>query len=334
MVELRRKVRLGLIGLEGHPGEILRPLKRLPDVEVVAVYDRYPDKLARTVDNPALSGARRYADYVKMIETEKLDMVAVCNTNGERAAAILACVHRGLNVIAEKPLALTRADLNRIRDAVTQRRVHLSMLLPMRFSSRYLAMKRIVETGDIGEVLQIASQKSYILGERPEWMKHRSTYGGTIPWIGVHMIDLMRWASGREFTEVFSLAAHVGGAKDAAMENVTASVFKLDNNGAALLRMDYLRPETAPSHGDDRLRIAGTKGIVEYQAATGVTLMTDKMKLHKVAELPPEGSVFIDFLESIYRGTPRRLKIEDVYRVTEVTIAAQEAAERHQVVVC
>ena len=58
------------------------------------------------------------------------------------------------------------------------------------------------------------------------------------------------------------------------METATASVLQLDNGGLATLRVDYFRPETAPTHGDDRLRLAGTKGIVEYQASTGVTLMT------------------------------------------------------------
>lgn len=334
VVRLSRKVRLGLLGLEGHPGEILRPLKRLPDVRLVALYDRYPERLARAARNPVLGAAHRYRDYSKMLDKEKLDLVAVCNTNGGRAAAVLACVQHGLPVIAEKPLALNRTDLDRIRAAVKQQGVRLSMLLPMRFSARYLAMKTIVDRGDIGEVVQLASQKSYVLGNRPEWMKHRASYGGTIPWIGIHMIDLMRWASGREYTEVFSLANHVGSPKDKAMENVTASVFGLDNGGAALLRMDYLRPETAPSHGDDRLRLAGTEGIVEYQAATGVTLITAHTKLHQVRDLPPEGSVFIDFLELVYNGKRPALSLADVYRTTEVTIAAQESAERHRLVRC
>jgi hypothetical protein len=50
--------------------------------------------------------------------------------------------------------------------------------------------------------------------------------------------------------------------------------------------MDHLRPETAPTHGDDRLGLAGTQGVVEYQGATGVTLMTGKEKPQVIQKLP------------------------------------------------
>ena len=71
------------------------------------------------------------------------------------------------------------------------------------------------------------------------------------------------------------------------MENTTATLFRLDNRGTAALRMDYLRPETAPTHGDDRLRLAGTRGVLEYQAATGLTLVTAKEKPRVITDLPP-----------------------------------------------
>ena len=94
------------------------------------------------------------------------------------------------------------------------------------------------------------------------------------------MIDLMRWATGREFIDATSWQTRVAMPELKDQENVTASVFKLDNGGLAMLRMDYLRPKTAPTHGDDRMRIAGTKGVAEYMAATGVTLVTADQKAH------------------------------------------------------
>jgi predicted dehydrogenase len=110
-------------------------------------------------------------------------------------------------------------------------------------------------------------------------------------------------------------------------ENVTASVFKLDNGGLAMLRMDYLRPRTAPSHGDDRMRIAGTRGVAEYTAATGVTLVTDDQKLHVVKDLPPRGELFVDYLQATYNGKAPAITLSDIWKVNEITIAAHEAAE-------
>ncbi|MCP5111247.1 MAG: Gfo/Idh/MocA family oxidoreductase, partial [bacterium] len=295
-IRLPRKVRVGLIGLDGHTGEILRPLPRLPDVQLVAVADPNAKRVARLADNSRYQGLRTYTDYRQMLEAETLDLAGVCTPNGDRAQAILACVARKLHVVAEKPLALSAQDLHRIQEAVSEHGIRLTTMLPMRFSSPYLAMREIVERGEVGEVVQVAAQKSYKAGNRPAWMRNRESYGGTIPWIGIHMIDLMRHISRREFTEVFSIASHIGFPQLGDMENVTTSVFGLDNGGIATLRMDYLRPETAPSHGDDRLRIAGTEGIVEYMAATGVTFMTASSPPRQVEQLPASRSLFVDFL--------------------------------------
>ena len=128
------------------------------------------------------------------------------------------------------------------------------MLLTMQFEPEYQAMRNIVRSGRIGEVVSLDAQKSYKLGMRPGWMKVRKSYGGTIPYIGIHLVDLMRWISGRELVEAAAFQSNVGFPEIGEMENNTAVIFKLDNRGTASLHLDYLRPATAPTHGDDRLR--------------------------------------------------------------------------------
>jgi predicted dehydrogenase len=331
-VRLPQRLRVAILGLDGHTAEIVDQIPRLPDVEIVAVSDADSKTLAKFMVKPALAKAKPYADARQMLDQEKLNLVVVCNNNGERAAAILDCIHRKLDVIAEKPFALNTADLDKIKIAASANRTRLGMLLPMRFDPPYLALRQIVKEGLIGEVAQIASQKSYKAGVRAPWYLKRATYGGTIAWIGIHMIDLMRFTSGREFQEVLGMQTHVGFPDLGEMENVTASIFKLDNGGIANLHMDYLRTESAATHGDDRLRLAGTKGIAEYQASSGVTLMTSSQKPHVVESLPAQQSVFLDFLDSAYNGKPAALTLADMYRVTEITIAAQKAADQGKLV--
>jgi predicted dehydrogenase len=324
---LPHKIHVGIVGLQGHTGLILGPAAALPEVQIVAVSDTDRSALnAFFQHNSGLASAHRYTDYRRMLDAEKLDVVAICNNNGERAAAILAAVERKLHVIAEKPLAIDRADLARIQAAVAKQNVKLGMLLDMRYEPPYLALRNIVRSGALGEVAQISAQKSYKTGHRETWYTHRDTYGSTILWIGIHMIDLMRFTSGREFTHVSSFMGHVGFPELGAMQNTTASTFRLDNGGAATLHMDYYRPDPAPTHGDDRLRLAGTHGVAEYMAATGVTLITRNSKPVTLTDLPPEGSVFVDFLANIYLNKPATLPLEDIYRVCEVTLAADAAA--------
>ena len=331
-VRLPRKVRLGLIGFDGHPEEILRPLPDFPDVELAAVADADSDAGAMKsyFRNPVVARAKRYQGYEEMLARESLDCVAVCNHNGGRAAAILACAGRKLNLIAEKPMAIERRDWNAIVRAVAASGIHAGMLLPMRFEPPYLAMKQVVDSGEIGEVAQIDAQKSYQLDARPDWQRHARTYGSTILWIGIHMIDLMSFTSGRSFTRVAAFQGHVGFPELGDMQNATAAVFRLDNGGAATLRMDYLRPAAAEGHGDDRLRLAGTRGIVEFQQG-GVTVMGAGGK-RTLGGLPNPGSVFADFLRSTYLGAKPALTWPEIVRANEATLAAHEASESGKVV--
>jgi predicted dehydrogenase len=327
-LRLPHKVRLAILGLEGHTSEILDPLPLLPDVELVAIADRDPRALAGFARHPAAAHARQYGDYRPLLDRERPDMAGIGGPNGERAQIILACAGRKIHIVAEKPLAIDRDGLERVKRAVADNGVRLTMLLPMRFEPPYAAMRRIVESGALGEVAQMAAQKSYKLGERPDWMRHRASFGGTIPYIGIHLVDLMRFTSGRELVETVSFQARIGFAEMGGLENTTATLFRLDNGGTATMHLDYLRPETAPTHGDDRLRLAGTRGVLEFQEAAGLTLVTAKGPPRPVRDLPAARSLFLDFLDSVYNGKPAGLSLEDIYRANEIVLAARESADR------
>jgi predicted dehydrogenase len=327
-VKLPGKVRVAVWGLEGHSGEYTKVLARYPDVEIAGVYH----KDARAAERYARGKAKVFTDPLKMLDELKPDVVGVCNNDGERAAAILESVKRKMHVVAEKPLSITRADLDRVKKAVAAQNVKLGMLLPMRWERPYQALKKIVDSGEIGEVIQISAQKSYVLGERDEWLRNRKTYGSTILWIGIHMFDLMRFTSGREMKAASSFMGMPGELRQGDMETTTATAFRLDNGGTATLHMDYCRPAAAGSHGDDRLRLAGTKGIAEYMAATGVTLLAAGKKPMTLAELPPEGSIFAEFLDHVYLGKSTSLPHNEIYRICEITLGAHEAAVSGKIV--
>jgi len=326
-VKLPRKLRLGMVGVLGHAGEILTPLPHIPDVELVAVAEADPAELARIRKRPVAEKATFYSDYRRMLDAEKLDLVGVCTSNGDRAASVIAVAERGLPLIAEKPLALSRAEFERAKKAVAASAKPIWLLLPLRYEPQFLAMRQLVKDGVVGDVGMISSQKSYKAGVRPVWMKERASYGSTILWIGIHMFDLMRWTSGRDFTEVFSYQAQVSAPPGIGqMENTTTTILKLDNGGTASLHMDYYRSEAAPTHGDDRVRIAGSKGVVEYMAATGLTVLRQGGKVEVVKEMPPERQIFVEFLEAAFNGKANDMPLSDVWKVNEITIASHEAA--------
>jgi hypothetical protein len=116
------------------------------------------------------------------------------------------------------------------------------------------------------------------------------------------------------------------------METTTTTSFLMDNGGTATLHMDYCQPQTAAAHGDDRLRLAGTKGIAEYMVATGVTVVSRNSKIRPLTDLPRGGSVFVDFINHVYNNSPATLSADEIFAVCDATVAAHEAAIQNMVV--
>jgi predicted dehydrogenase len=331
-LRLPKAVRVGIIGLEGHISEIIEIARQVPQVKIVAVAEDDPDLASNAARSEPIKSARLHANYHQMLDQERLDVVAVCGRNDTRAAIVQACAERKLAVIAEKPLALSLEDLAATRRKIEANAVALSMLLPMRFSPIYQMMRSVVAGGRIGEVITMAAQKSYKMGTRPDWMKSRSSFGGTIPYIGIHMIDLMRWVSGRDFEQVMAFQSNIGLSGYGEMETNAALIFQMNNRGTASLRLDYLRPEAAPTHGDDRLRVVGTKGIIEYQDGHDVVLLTATEKPLILKELPAPRSLFADFLDAVFNGKKHLITPEEIYRVNEIVLKARGAADYGRVV--
>jgi predicted dehydrogenase len=331
-VRLPRKIKVAMCGVQGHSGLILNAIRNLPEAEFVALSETDPAMRKSAARNAVAAKGRQYASHIELLDKEKPDVVGVCGYHTERAPVIRACAERGIHVISEKPLAITREDLSTIRAAVAKHKIQFTVQFPMRFDRQYLALRQIVQSGEIGEVAQVSAQKSYKLGPRPDWMKHRATYGGTMVYVGCHDIDLMRWITGREMVEAMAMESHVGYPEYGDMWNTTGAVFRLDNGGVANLHIDFLRPDTAATHGDDRVRVAGTKGVAEYLDARGVFVVTQKEKPRSLESLPERRDVILEFLDCVYNGKANPVPPEDCYRVTEITLAARESRDQRRAV--
>ncbi len=331
-IRLPGKIRAGIVGLSGHVEEILDARRELPDLEVWALSDPDAALLREVGDRAGVPASRRYTDHRTLLDRERIAVAGVCGTDGEREELILACIARGIHVVAEKPLAMNWAGVARIREALASGKSHLTMLLPMRLYGSFSTMRQVVASGGIGEVAQFDAQKSYILGDRPAWMLNRSSFSGTIPYIGIHLADLMRFTTLREPVAVSAFQGHVAQPEAGAMENTAVAIFRFDNGAAGQMHLDYLRPAMAPSHGDDRLRIAGSRGVLEYREADGLTLVTNDRKLHKIDALPADRSLVANFLANVYASAPLELTLQDIFRANEIVFAARDAATQNRIV--
>lgn len=326
-------MRVGLIGLQGHHGVALKGMAELGKWQLVAASDDHAQDLADFIrSEPLAREAQPYADWRQLIEHTMMDVCVVGDENGRRIDQLLALIERNIDIVSEKPLTTSLADLDRLERALAKSKSRLTMLLTMRHEPQYAHLRKLVQEGVIGQVQLATAQKSYRLGSRPEWQKTRERLGGIIPYIGIHAIDQMRWTSGLDYKQVAAFHANLDRPQMGETESQASVLLEFTNGGSATARLDYLRPATAPTHGDDRLRLAGSRGVIETGSRDkSIMLITDDEGPRSI-QPPPTPNLFTSFIKALQNGEPFRIPTADCLAMTRIVLHAREAADAGKVV--
>jgi predicted dehydrogenase len=151
---------------------------------------RHPDKVREFADK---QGLRLSTDYAEVLADPAIKMVVLATPNSLHPAQIAAAAQAGKAVLCEKPLALTRADAEGAVRACRDAGVMLGVGQDKRFWPSMREMKRVVDSGVLGEVLHVeghfsnenASKKlQYGWRESPQ-----ESPGGSITATGIHVLD-------------------------------------------------------------------------------------------------------------------------------------------------
>ncbi|MHC4883816.1 MAG: hypothetical protein ACYTGH_01895 [Planctomycetota bacterium] len=113
-----------------------------------------------------------------------------------------------------------------------------------------------------------------------------------------------------------------------------AEVVGLANGAMATVSLDYLRPQAAATHGDDWLRIVGSKGIIDAgMDRNQCTIATDEQPLRELPQLSSKG-YYAPFLTSLAASGPGRpgpaTRIS--FSLTHAALCARAAADTGSVV--
>lgn len=323
-------MKICFIGASGHSSAVARS-GRLAAVTPAGIA---AGSKGESIDNmyKYLCGAghspEKYDDYIKMLDELRPDAVIVDNYYGDHAAASIEALKRGAHVLADKPLATTLDDLDKLKKEQAKSGRQIAAMFTMRFETEFRAAHQIVKSGQIGDVRIINAQKSYRLGARPDFYKSRKSFGGLIPWVGIHAIDLIYLMTGKQFAYIDASCSSQSNANHGDLDVTAAANFILEGDILATVTIDYLRPSAAPSHGDDRLRVVGSSGIVEV-LKNKVTLI-DKEGERELALTADSHhthtDMFADFLDYI-DGRESLLNTEEAFYITETAIRAQISAD-------
>jgi predicted dehydrogenase len=232
--------------------------------------DQKADPLAKT-GRPV----QRFAEVESLLREYRPDVVSVGAVFGRAGDVIATVLERDLPVVSDKPIATTWQQLDRLRELARGNSRVLLTEFDFRSRPSFRAARQAVLDGRIGEPVLATAQKSYRFGQRADWYADRSRYGGTLLWVASHAIDAIRFVTNRKFLAATGRQGNVSRPHYGSMEEYVTAMFELDGGATGIVHADYYRPDKMATHGDDRLRVAGTKGVVEVRAGRCVLLSAD-----------------------------------------------------------
>jgi hypothetical protein len=111
-------------------------------------------------------------------------------------------------------------------------------------------------------------------------------------------------------------------------------LLEMDNAGHATVSIDLFRPSSAATHGDDWVRIVGTKGVIEASASAGTCRVIAEGAEPEDVPVAQRGKMFRNFLLSLIGQAQYEpeLSTADGFMLTHVCLCARDAADEGRTV--
>ena len=153
--------------------------------ELAGVYDIRQTRL----DLAAERGIYAYPSCEALLADGSVDLVTVATPNDVHKELVIKALRAGKNVICEKPVTMTSADLSDMFEESYRAGKLFTVHQNRRLDSDYLTMRKIITSDAIGDVFNIESRVQGSRGVPGDWRKRKENGGGMVLDWGVHLLD-------------------------------------------------------------------------------------------------------------------------------------------------
>lgn len=180
------------------------------NLEIVAVCDILPEKMDAILEKYDLNeknSIKKYTDYKQMIQEEKPELVSIATESGIHAEIALYCIDNNVNVIIEKPMAMSIEDADKIIALSEEKNVKVSACHQNRFNVAIQELRKAVEAGRFGKLshgsIHVRWNRNKGYYDQAPWRGTWEQDGGALMNQCIHGIDLLRWMMGDEIEEIY-----------------------------------------------------------------------------------------------------------------------------------
>ena len=234
------------------------------NLEIVGLCDLLQERLDEKKEMfPEVKDVPEYLDYIEMIEKEKPELVAIATESGEHARIAIDCIRRGINVIIEKPIALSIHDANEIIREAKENNVKVCANHQNRFNKAIQKMRKAIEEDKFGKLFHGTAHICWNRGkqyyDQAPWRGTWEQDGGALMNQCIHDIDLLRWMMGDEVDEVFAYTDRLNHDYIDA-EDLGVALVKFSNGSYGMIEGTT---NVYPKNLEETLYIFGEKGTAK-----------------------------------------------------------------------
>ena len=306
-----------------HAYSYAESLKRIPDVEIVAIFD---DDINRGKEVSEKYSVQHYTSQSEFLNLS-MDAVIICSENSRHKEMVLNAAKANKHILCEKPIATNVEDAKEMIEACKKHNVIFQIAYPVRFSSPIQQLKKIIDQGELGDILAFRTTNR---GQNPGgwFIDAEQSGGGAVLDHTVHMVDIMRWYLGKEVIEVKSYV-------DSYFHNIDiddAGLLTLEFENGVIASHDasWSRFNEYPTWGDVTIEVIGTKETIKvdaFQEHFRVFAKGMKSLEHHFFGNDMDYGLIVDFINCIRDGREPSITGLDGLKSLEVALAAYESSE-------
>lgn len=301
--------------------------------ECAGIYEEENHALAKSI-------ADRFnvpvVDNKEVLLDESIKIVGTSAINNEKIDIVELCEKHGKHVMLDKPAVANREDFNRLLEVIERGKIQVGMLLTERFRPSIYTLRNMIQSGQLGDVVNISMRKPHRLTpqNRPQWHFAKAQNGGIVIDLFIHDFDLLRWLTGQEVVDIDGYMAKNILPEYPDFYDTANLTVKMDGNILAQLYADWFNPEKSWTWGDCRIFVTGTDGTAELRLEGDpliskddlLLLVTNDEELKQIGLDTVPHNISEDFLARL-EGREASIQHEDILSATLATIESDETVK-------
>ncbi len=255
---MNRTVGIGLVGAGRMGSNHARLISSgVPRARLIGIADVDVEAARRLADE--VGGPPVYASLAPLLEAPGLDAVLIATSSSYHLEAIRLAADAGVDILCEKPIALTLEDTDAAIAAADQAGVRLQVGFMRRWEPDYVRAKARLASGEYGRPMLFKSLQ-FDPEPPPLAFADPKVSGGIMVDMGIHEFDLARWLMADEVVEVHVYGSTYAHPYLAGVDDVDSAVVNLRFANGATGSVELARNTT---YGEDvRTEVLATEGSV------------------------------------------------------------------------